>query len=361
MTSASSAGPRRLVVTGPGELVVADSPRQAVTDGHARVAIAYAGICHTDEFLLDGSHPAARYPVVPGHELSGVVTETSTTTTRLSVGDRVAVMSQLTCGHCPACHCGALGRCAQQRELGSTLDGGWQSEIVVPDWAAVTVPDDVPLRIAALTEPSANALAATRAAAVHPRDDVAIFGPGAIGLLTLAQVRRRTAGRIILIGTASDEMRLALGKQMGADHVASAGDAVAAIMEITAGRGVDVVVQCAPSLRASAAGFEALAQGGRLIVEGYTSGGETIAIPPARMVERELSIRGMRGWTAQDFRDAVAGLATPGANLTRLITNTYRLDDHQAALSRARDITTAIKVMFANVDGPADLGPGATS
>lgn len=338
----------RLVVERPGQLRLMDSPVSGIGSGDARVIVAFAGICHTDEYLLNGNHPAARYPVVPGHEFSGFVAEVAPESGFL-VGDRVAVMSQLTCGHCIACIRGLLSQCPTQRELGSTLDGGWQTEVTVPVRALVRVPEQITMAVAALTEPSANAFAAVRRARVNAQDDIAIFGPGTIGLLAVQHARRLTSGRIFLIGTPDDERRLKVGSQLGADVILS-GEATSALLELTSGRGVDVALQCAPSSAATATAIGVAAIGARIVVEGYTGGSQHVPVEPDRLVERELSIVGVRGWSTKDFRSALAVAALVGSQLDSLVTDIFTLHEYEHALARSRKTSETIKVMFENPD-----------
>src|SRR5438034_1168077 len=80
-------------------------------------------VCHTDSYLLAGTHPAAAYPVVPGHEIGGVVSAVGSGVTGVREGDVVAVQTLVGCGRCEWCLRGDLGFCDECCELGSSLDG----------------------------------------------------------------------------------------------------------------------------------------------------------------------------------------------------------------------------------------------
>lgn len=342
---------KAIVVTGPErvELVERPGPRPAPDEVVLRVAC--AGICHTDHFIVSGYHPAVEYPVVPGHEFSGAVIARGDRVKDLTQGDLVAVVTQLGCGRCVACAQDMVGRCRSKRELGSSLDGGWQEEIAVPARAVRKLPRELGLTAGALTEPSANAHALVRRARINPQDTVAIIGPGAIGLLALQYALLCRPSLVVVAGLEHDEPRLERARRLGAHAtVAASPERLAeSILLHTHGHGADVVLQCAPSVVASAVAVEVAAANGRILVEGFAASSECIELAPDSLVLRELSLEGVCGWSLSDF-DAALDLNGRGAiSVESLITHCFSFDDFDQALQTAADWAAgAIKVVFAN-------------
>jgi threonine dehydrogenase-like Zn-dependent dehydrogenase len=268
----------------------------------------------------------------------------------VAVGDRVAVQTLFPCGRCAACRDGLISCCTALLELGSIIDGGWQELIAVPAYAAHPIPDRMPLAEAALTEPSANALAVVRRAGVRASDRVVVVGPGAIGLLALQYARLRHPRRIVVVGRAADAGRLELARRLGADTTIaedSTEAALAAVMEATDGEGADAVLQCAGAVEATELAVACAGLNGRVVVEGVVGSRGAFPIEPDSLVIRNLTVSGMRGWRLRDFIDALELNGRGLVDLGPLITHRLRLEDFETGFALTRDVGSgAIKVAF---------------
>ncbi len=323
-------------VAGPNEIVV---------------RVVAAAICHTDFYIVEGTHPSVSYPIVPGHEFSGIVEQAGPQANGLREGDRVAVQTLLGCGRCGECQRGEPGFCPTHDELGRTIDGGWQQFVKIPAYAGHKLPDRFSLLEAALTEPSANAYAAVRRGAVDVTDSVVVIGPGPIGLLALQYARLRNPRQLLLVGTERDAIRLELGRRLGAHHSVTNTSADQAVLELTEGRGADVVLQCAGTVEATRLALRLAAERGRVVIEGFAASAEEVGISPDRLVTKQLSVHGVRGWTIDDFTRALELNARGAIQLRPLITHEYALHDFKAALSSGHTYETAVKVAFVPQDG----------
>lgn len=325
---------KALVVDGPGSIHLVERPTREPGPVEVRVDVAFANICHTDHFIVGGGHPTARYPIVPGHELSGVISAVGSKVDPDRLGEAVTVQTQL----------------GDSKELGSTVDGGWQESIVIPSSAAIPLPPDVSLLQGSLTEPSANGYSVVSAADVNSTETVVVIGPGPIGLLALQHARLRHPAQLILVGLEADTARLALGSRLGATDILATTppDGPARVMAATSGRGADVVVQCAGSIGATAMALGMVADGGRILIEGYAASPETVAISPDELAVRELKIRGVRGWTDSQFRSTLELHGRGAIELEPLISDCFPLADYEQALARSLDYAGgAVKVCFA--------------
>src|SRR5947209_1093911 len=202
---------------GVGNIDVLDIPEPETPAGHVKIAVRAAGICGTDLHIYYDEF-RSRPPVVLGHEISGEVVEVGEGVERIRVGERVTTETYFsTCGSCRFCRTGRINLCPDRRSIGSAVNGGFTSYLVVPERNVHRLPDDVSFLGGALTEPLACVVhGALELPRLVPGDVAVVAGPGAIGLLTLQAVKAAGATTIVL-GTDTDEHRLRMARELGAD------------------------------------------------------------------------------------------------------------------------------------------------
>ncbi len=335
---------RALSVIAPHHVEVIEQPVPDIQDDEALVKTAAATICHTDHYILSGQHPFAKYPVTPGHEFSGVVVAVGSKVTHLKPGARVAVQTLLPCGHCRFCWRGQINLCENMMEMGSLRPGGYEEYVVAPGYALHPIGDQMSLEEAAMTEPSANAHAVVRMADIQTGDSVVVIGPGPIGLLVMQYARLKNPDRLILVGLPSDEQRLEIGRQLGAtDIIGLAPDeAVRKVYELTGGRGADRVLQCAGAVRATELALALAGLGSTICIEGVTGTSQTIPVSPDDILQKQITVRGVRGWTVPDFTAALQINQSGRINLRALLTHRFRLDEYAAAFDMTGNYTDGV-------------------
>jgi 2-desacetyl-2-hydroxyethyl bacteriochlorophyllide A dehydrogenase len=183
-----------LVIRSPHHAEIEPRSIPALKPGEILVRVAYTGICATDLEIFEGrlgyyKSGMAKYPIVPGHELSGTVVSLGKKVTNFEDGDRVVVECIQGCGTCDDCKNDSAITCTERREVGVIgIDGGYAEYLVTRSRYAHKVPAEVPLDKAALTEPLAVAikglrrLGATAGSATARK--CAVVGAGTIGHLT---------------------------------------------------------------------------------------------------------------------------------------------------------------------------------
>jgi propanol-preferring alcohol dehydrogenase len=223
-------------------LVLEEVPRPKADSGEVLVEVQAAGICHSDAHYRKGTTPAGPLPLTPGHEVAGVVAEAGPGVKNLSVGERVCLHYLVVCGECTHCRTGHEQFCSRGAMLGKHRDGGYAEYIVVPEWNAVPLPENIPFdQGAVMMCSSATALHALRKARLKAGETVAVYGAGGLG-----------AG-------------------FGAVPIdAGAQDPVEAIREATSGRGVDVTVEMIGSPGTMRQAVQSLAPLGRAAIAGLT-------------------------------------------------------------------------------------------
>ena len=260
----------------PGQFKFSDVPDPVPAADEVVLRVRACGLNRLDLWLEEGSLPIqVQLPRIPGSEISGEVLATGRAVSDWRAGDRVAVQSNLFCGHCEYCARGEESVCLHGQLLGVDRDGGFAERVAVPASALVRLPAKVDFAAsAALTLAGSTAMhMLTQRASVRPGDWVLVMG-GASGVGSAAiQIARQLGGQVISTGSTAAKRQFALG--LGANHIidSSKPDWPGDVREITRKRGVDLVVehiggdvllQC----------FTCLARGGTIVTCGATTGRE---------------------------------------------------------------------------------------
>jgi alcohol dehydrogenase len=240
---------KALVYRGPGKRAWEDTPRPVVRDpGDAVVRITTSTICGTDLHILKGDLPTVTPGRILGHEGIGVIEAVGPAVTRFRVGARVLISCVSACGICELCRKGMYSHCATGGWiLGNTIDGTQAEYVRTPhaDTSLYHCPDGADEEaIVMLSDilPTAFECGVLNGK-VQPGDTIAIVGAGPIGLAALLTAQFYSPAAILMVDM--DANRLELAGQFGATSLINStdGSAVAQIMALTGGVGVDVAIE----------------------------------------------------------------------------------------------------------------------
>jgi D-arabinitol dehydrogenase (NADP+) len=206
----------------PGQIVLKDIPVPSVREGEILVEVKASGICGTDVHIFHGEY-LGTYPVIPGHEFSGIVKEIGGKVKRFKIGDHVAIEPNVSCDNCPACLSNRQNFCANWNGIGVTLPGGMAEYVAVPEKAAFDI-GELPFRSGAFVEPLSCVLHGVQRTGFALADRVLIMGAGPIGTLLLKSILLEGASEISVVD--KNEARLALAKKSGAAAVYTSFDAL---------------------------------------------------------------------------------------------------------------------------------------
>jgi S-(hydroxymethyl)glutathione dehydrogenase/alcohol dehydrogenase len=251
--------------------------------GQVRVKVAAAGVCHSDLSMINGTLRPS-FPLVLGHEASGVVTEAGAEVTRVSAGDRVVINWAPPCRRCWFCLNAQPHLCKSVEGVaslpGGTLGdgtplhnamgvGAFADEVVLPGTGVVPLPDTVPLDVAALLGCAVlTGVGAVRnTARVRAGESVVVIGLGGVGLSAVTGARLAGAGPIIAIDVSADKEPIA--KAAGATHFIVANDKQSKeIRTLTGGRGADHAFECVGRAATIRAAWGCTRRGGQVTVVG---------------------------------------------------------------------------------------------
>jgi L-iditol 2-dehydrogenase len=275
------------------ELVSIEPPALGPQDVLVRVAA--CGICGSDVHGYDGSSGRRIPPIVMGHEAAGTVVEVGAEVNSIRVGDRVTFDSTISCGKCESCRQGHMNLCGNRRVFGVSCDeyrqhGAYAEFVAVPQNVLYPLPPELPFEHAALIEPVSVALHAVDLLKIKPGERAVVVGSGMIGLLVIQALR--AAGCRDVTAVDIDSGRLQLARELGATHTIDSKktDAVAAVLELTDGRGADVAAEVVGNTAALSTAVRSVARGGRVVLVGNIS--PEVELPLQIVVARELTILG---------------------------------------------------------------------
>lgn len=282
-------------------------------------------------------------PRTPGGEIAGVVAELGEGVANWSVGDRVAVQSNLFCGECEFCRRGDESLCLNGQLLGVQRDGGFAEKVLVPGHALVRIPDSVDSQTsAALTLAGSTAMhMLTNRAVVRAGDWVLVIG-GASGVGSAAiQIARGLGARVI--STGSSEAKRELAKKLGAEFAVDSTDArwPALVRKFTNKHGVDLVVEHVGG-EVLVKVFECLARGGTVVTCGATAGRE-VALNLWPFFVKQQRLIGSYGRDRADM-EATLDWAAQG-RLKPVIDRVVPLEETPAAFAALRARTVMGKVL----------------
>jgi L-iditol 2-dehydrogenase len=267
---------------GVGYVEVRDVPEPAPGPGEVKIQIAACGVCGTDIHVFHDTFPYWP-PVILGHEFTGTIVELGPDCKHFAAGERVVAEPHTrACGVCPLCRTGNIQICPEKRSPGWGIDGGMTQYICYPEKLLHRIPDDMTWDQAAVVEPTANAVTdLIERTGVMAGDFVVVQGPGPIGLMAAMVARAAGAREVAVIGAPGDAaMRLAKARELGFEKTINIGEAdpVEAVLDMTGGRGADVVVECSGAPKAIPVTVDLVRKMGKICVIGLT-GNRDVALP----------------------------------------------------------------------------------
>jgi 2-desacetyl-2-hydroxyethyl bacteriochlorophyllide A dehydrogenase len=327
------------------KLELVEAPVPAIGAGEALVRVAYAGICGSDIHVWQGHHPTATYPRIPGHEFSGVLEKVNgTPRDGLKAGDRVVVQPFWSCGLCEPCIRGMDNVCRELKIFGIHEDGCFAEYIRVPIKKVYKLPDNVDLRLGAITEPLAVAVHDVRKSGLMVGEKALILGGGPIGMLIALVAQHAGAGEVYV--SEINEYRLAFAKKLGIKTINPAkADLKEEVLRID-GKGFDVVYEASGSKPCIQAATDVVKIGGTILIIGMAS--EQHPFNMGAVFAKELTIKGVRIHSQQSYEGAIALLKSGDINekLNQIVSREFKLGDCVAAMQYQIEDANHFKVLI---------------
>ena len=338
---------RAAVQVGPRRIEIREFPRPATGPDDGLLRVEANGICGSDLEVYRGHMSIGNTPFIPGHEPLGIVEEVGERAAQrwdVEPGDRVAVEVIVPCRACHTCLVGRYQSCPNRRfghgvtglDVEPGLWGGLAEYLYLsPTSVLHKIDKTLPAELAALYNPLAAGVRwAYHLGEVGLGDTVLVLGAGQRGLASVVAARAAGAGTIIVTGLASDEHKLALAREFGADHtiVADREDVVERVQQITGGELADVALELTPMATDPVTdALRAVRHGGRVVLAGLKGGGEG-SLSTDLIINRALTVRGAFGVDATAIAETIALIESRRFPLEKMHTHTFGLDDTALAI-----------------------------
>ncbi|MEH7385938.1 alcohol dehydrogenase catalytic domain-containing protein [Bacillus sp. JJ1521] len=312
-----------LLLNKPGELELKEIPSTTILqDKEVKIRLIYGGICGSDLSVFKGRLAHATYPICPGHELIGTISEVSPNST-LEIGQRVVVMPNSYCDECENCRKGRRNICENKKSLGVNIDGGFSEEFIISEKYVMQIPDELPNEKAVLIEPFAVIVHALEKVSITIDTKVAIIGCGTEGLLalTLANYLNATITGIDI-------------KQEKLEKIKSFFPNIeTALPDDVKGREYDIVIETAGARSSFEQGVELVKPGGAMVLVGITP---EATIPVVQVVRKEITLFGSIIYNLPgDFQKSIDYLKKDSFKVDQIVSKIYHFTDFSKAYEDA--------------------------
>lgn len=341
---------RAAVLFGPEDIRVVERPVPTPHAGEVLVKVALCGTCGTDLKIFAGHFPQTPPfgQFTPGHEWTGSVVALGEGVDEFAIGDRVAIEAHHGCGRCDNCLIGKYTACLNygnqakgHRASGMTTDGGFAEYAIHHVSSLYRLPEPLSYKDAVLITTAGTGLYGLAATGGYiAGQDVVIFGPGPVGLMTVQACKQLGASQVILVGTR--ERRLEIGHQLGADVIIDARktDPVAAIQQLTSGQGADLTIECSGNINTPQQCVQVTKRGGKILFLAFYPSPVTFDL--SAVVRSDITMYTTRGEGGNNVKRAIA-LAAQGKLKGEVLVT------HEFPLER---IAEAFHLLQARVDDP---------
>ena len=317
---------RKIVLEQPYKMIMTECEIPQPAHNEVRIAVKRIGICGSDPTIYRGLHPYVSYPLVPGHEISGVIDAVGENVSTERIGERVTVIPHLVCGHCDACKTETYNFCEELRCTGAEADGAMCDYFCISSEMAIRIPDTMTLDDAALVEPACVAYHGAKRGGIKKGETVLIIGAGPIGVFCMQSCFALGAGKVYIADL--DAERLELAKKLGATATINVGTQSIKDIEDK----IDVFYDCVEEK-----GFvfnnilEVAKRGSRIVVIGVLQNGYNIPKLPD-FVQHELALFGTTMYVPADYREMLELMGKRVVVTDGMISHRFSLEEVPAVL-----------------------------
>lgn len=299
--------------------------------GEALIRVKAIGICGSDLHTLEGLHPFVSYPVLPGHEIAGIIEQVGAGVDVGLVGKMVALEPSLVCGTCRNCRAGRYNICENLKVMGFQTPGAMTELFATPVDRLHFLPDGATFTLGAFVEPTAVAVHAARLPGSLKGRDVAVIGAGTIGLLVAQVARAYDAASVTIVDL--DASRRAIAEKLGLKAV-----------EALPKNSVDVAFECVGVEAALRSAILAGRKGATIVIVGVF--GKDASIPAGLIQDWELHLMGSLMYVRDDYVEAIRLLANKQIRIDEIVTHRYPLGEAAQAFETAIQRGGALKVIL---------------
>ncbi len=309
------------VMTQPGDILFKEIIKSQVGTDEVLVRIKRIGICGSDIHVYKGMHPYTDYPIVQGHEASGIIEDLGSGVGDFNTGDKIILLPQVTCGKCYPCRNGMYHICNELKVMGFQTDGVAQEYISLDRSKVLKIPSSISLDEGVMMEPAAVAIHAVGRGRDIKNKKVLVLGAGPIGNLVGQSAKGLGACQVMI--TDKSKFRLDMADQCGIDFTVNTEDEDIhkALKDNFGEDGADVIFDCVGIQDTISQAITAARKGTEIIVVGVY--GERPTVDMGLVQDRELSLIGTLMYQKDDFLNAIELVKGEKLKLKELITDNF--------------------------------------
>jgi threonine dehydrogenase-like Zn-dependent dehydrogenase len=335
---------KALVIDEPGHASVREIQYPERADDEIIIQVKNCGICATDLHIYGGDYIGS-YPIVPGHEISGIVIETGLNVpdvTGLKVGTRVTVNPNIYCGSCYFCRTNRPNHCLNWNAIGVTRRGGFAEYITVPFRNVYRIPGNMTFIEAAFTEPVSCVVYGLKRLKIASGDNVLIFGAGPIGLQMAQLAGRGNAASVTVVDLRKD--RLELARKLGIKNTVLSSDKLPQVLKDIAPLGFDAVIDVTGVATVAEMTINYVKNTGKIMFFGVCSPDDKIMISPFEIYKRDIEIYGSYA-LCETFYPALDLINNKALDVESLVSGCICLDDLPEVLESKKFREENMKIM----------------
>ena len=324
----------------PEDVRLEEVPEPTCAPDEVKLRVRNCSTCGTDVKIFYNGHQNLTPPRTIGHEIAGEIVEVGADVnakydSNWQVGDRVQVIAAVPCGECHECRKGWMAVCQNQTSMGYQYDGGFAEFMIVPRQVLKVdglnrIPDNVGFDEASAAEPFACAINAQELLGIEEGDTVVVFGAGPIGCMHIRIARGvHNCGPVYLVDVNAARLQMS-ADAVSPDEIINGAevDVVEKVMELTGGRGADVVITATAANVAQEQAIAMAARNGRIsFFGGLPKTDPTISCDSNVVHYRQLHIHGANGSAPEHNKRALQYISTGQVPVKDLITRHIPLDD----------------------------------
>jgi L-iditol 2-dehydrogenase len=317
------------IMTQPGKIEFRQIPLPKIQPDEVLIQVKRIGVCGSDIHVFHGLHPYTSYPVVQGHEVSGMIAEVGQQVAGFTKGDQVVFMPQVTCGECYPCQHGMYHICDALKVMGFQTDGAAQEYFPVRAEMVLKLPDSVSLDHAALVEPISVAVHALSRFGNVAGLNILVLGAGTIGNL-VAQVAAASGAKRVMITDVS-AYKLEKARQCGLEDAVNTAleDLGQAILNAFGADKADLILECVGVQDTITQAITVARKGSPIIVVGVF--GQKPTVDLGLVQDRELSLVGTLMYDKKDYERAIELVSQGKLHLDKMVTHRFAFEDYMQA------------------------------
>ena len=322
---------RKIVLEAPYKMTVQESEIPAPKAGEVRILVKRIGICGSDPTIYRGLHPYVSYPLVPGHEISGVIDAVGEGVAQDRVGQRVTVIPHLVCKQCDMCEKKIYNFCEELRCTGAEADGAMCDYFCISSEMALAIPDTMSIDDAALVEPACVAYHGAKRASLTPDDVVLVVGAGPIGVFCMQSCFALGAKKVYIADM--DAERLEIAKSLGASGVIDCSkESLDEGLARLGAEKITVYYDCVGEKGIVMNNILKIAhRGSRIVIIGVLQNEYIVPLLPD-FVQHELSLFGTTMYVPTDYEEMIDLMSRGIIRTEGMISHRFQLTDIPAVL-----------------------------